>query len=822
MQDWNEERLAIDGLSDEEEVDQQPIEVPMLEQWRAHETFAIFLKDKFGPEELTYLLSSSQMDPKQLLETLRSAHDLLDTHIRDQVVEHLNGLWSHSLRLQTLKGDFDEIRSTSNGLVLRYKAAVHSITQKKSLMQESCDRIRSVNEDILFVKSCLRFMQLVRRLAKNVGDDPVQLGKKASALYNIHKITDTIPKLCKLSIFSNEKQCIEETESNLRKATLKLFSDAFHDQDQSLLSSTLQIYHNLHELSLSLEHFLIEFIQSNAQQMENAFELSSLGNIRSKTSRETETQHKSWRSALWRSVDTLMETLFTSFSRIFTLELVLSKKYDFSSDMSYLDIFRQKKSSIYSTPSTISLVEYFWSKMFIASLKNVTETVFSRSSFIRKTLIAEFPRFYQVLDEFMQRLIQNGLAPSKSARSDISGCVSSFSSLYLSKCITTMNEPVNLMFDAVLDSQKLMSLDSTLRLPIPTKSDMKMFFHSIVSVMEAVRKTPELHEHVIKGVVSSIQLFSIKTDELIDAIRVIESRNKARGQSSITLDPHSESTHDRLALVFDMISVLDAMLGSFLQSENSALAGFKSSLIDLLDQSRTGLRERCEGILKPLLDPSLSQLCKVLDAILNSKSTKVSPDGSPFIENVKEEFKFINRKIFVHFPLSNPIVLEYMLQFCLSFLRAIVDRASLLGNTSEQVHVVVAADMAIMEDLVKRFLRLSSRRHDIFKEIEEFRWILFASNEEIMIKYARGIEEGIRPIVVVHVLFSRRGILPMPHAKLGWSLPKYLYWLQENWRRDSFDMIRQKVIEPLLHSEKGTDSEKVLSFLNGLTKSPVK
>ncbi|XP_023219399.1 conserved oligomeric Golgi complex subunit 5-like [Centruroides sculpturatus] len=399
------------------------------------------------------------------------------------------------------------------------------------------------------------------------------------------------------------------------------------------------------------------------------------------------------------------------------------------------------------------------------------------STFIKQAFEGEYPKLLRLHTDLWKRLQQLNAISQTSIEAVVSSqdtCDEStatlmnfrpdqalhatlipFENAYLSRSLSRLFDSVNVVFS--VGSQDA-----------PTKDDVENIIKTIFSELNAANINSTLSQIIAKNVAKTVQLFTVKCEQLIttdgDAIQVIGPPT-----SSQILN----------ATIVNILYLFHKELSDML----SRYTMFPTETVNIIETSSQSMKTYMRNAVQPILTSVNSSIEAIIATMHKedfSSSVMEGKTGEACSLYMKELQGFISRAqndYFSEFP-DCDVIQEGIRQLACRAIEYFVRHASLVKPLGDGGKMRLAADFAQMEMAVSPLCNKIGDLGKHYKMLRSFRPLLFQTPSHISQSPVLG--EIIPYSIALQFLFSRAPDINSPHEVAGWSIEYYSKWLDEH------------------------------------------
>nr|CAH0110057.1 unnamed protein product [Daphnia galeata] len=768
--------------------DRNPAKEDILENEFYHQ----FLSEKFDVKEHASHVLQGSIVSEQLAK-LADGLSLLDKTIQNQVSEHYEDLLKHASGIETLENVLSMMQNHIQGFsasIERLKTRIsepHNKLQTQTLMlsrlQLSCELLRRI----------IRILSLSKRLQVQLQAGPKEITKTAQTLSELDQLSKDVD-LSGVEIIEKDQKLILQARIEVEKQAKVMLQKGLEAQNQSQVGTALQVFHNLGILEQTVESVLENARETLHSGLKRALDVEQLSHL--STSSSSNSLHQvdgkfkgpgrvtmpvtgsspAFRTALWSNMEKLMDQIFNSCAQVQHLQKVLAKKRDPVTHVCFLEELNQNRNT--------HLVQRFWTEVTGLLTKEFNKAA-NDSSHIKQAFEAEYPKllrmsadlwgklqqFHQEIssasnvgtlttDEFLDdEQISTETNNQFNAETALRRSLATFQNAYLSRSLSRLFDPVNLMFSSG-GNEGLPSTDECDNLIKIIQSELTV---SLVDI--------KLGRLVTKNVTKTIQMMAVKAEQLLisdgDASQVIGPPTAAQKTNAGAVNLLHQFDRNLRRTVVSLPGLSEDCVSAVIESLKHITTLMRNSIQPLL----TSLTDAVEAIVLTMHDEDFSYPHPPDDGTTSA----------PCSLYMKELQNFMSRSAADYFSLyhSPDFLREELRAVATRCLDLFVRHASLLRPLGDGGKMKLAADFAQMELAISSFYDRPTELGRSYRVLRSFRPLLFQTVEHLAQSPAVG--DVIPYSLVLHFLFARAPTeLKSPHQGAGWSVVRYSKWLDEH------------------------------------------
>lgn len=745
---------------------------------------ALLAPAEFDVEKHASELFQSGMDIGVYMNNLNQAEHELDGNIQDQVSNHYEDLLSQATSVEQLESHLDMMQSHMHTLVAtseRLKAKVREpyrmmSTQVLTLsrLQETCDLLRRI----------IRILQLGKRLQSQLQAGPGELTKAALSLQELTELW--VPELNNVDIIEQDQRVVLHAKTDVERNADSILTRGLDSRNQNQIGIALQVFQNLSMLEGKLDARLKEEVakvrtklqdclsmSKITQAVEEGGNYSNVGNVNQSTAGKgpgkatipASGNMATFRAVMWNNFESCLDFVFIKAGELLCLQRLLCKKRDAVTHLTFMDLLPEPKNEILAK---------FWSQI-VDILNNQLRFATGESNFLRQALEGEFPKLLRLFNDLWLRLHAMGKEipfeesekftnPFQAAKpqDELRNTLESFERAYLSRSLSRLFDPVNLMFSSG---------------ETPIKGEIKQVLKGIASELNIALVDAQLCHTVCKNVAKTIQLTCVKCEGIL----------VTDGEASQVIGYPTEGQKKNVNIVnclYELKQGMETILSTIALDEKSVQV-IKQALLDVNKQA------------KAAVEPLMTSISDAIEAIIltihnedfsgsvddQPKEAAAGSTATPCSLYMKELQGFLAR---VSADYLQAFECHELLAECvLPVVRRCVDQfvvdASLIRPMGTEGQMRLASDCAQLEMALEP---LSGQLNatllgNSYDTLRSFRSMLFLNPEDILSSPALG--KSLPFSVALHFLYAKAPKeLQSPHESTGWSLSRYSSWLSDH------------------------------------------
>uniref|UniRef100_H2YD78 Conserved oligomeric Golgi complex subunit 5 n=1 Tax=Ciona savignyi TaxID=51511 RepID=H2YD78_CIOSA len=744
------------------------------------DVLADFLKDEFDVQDYaTKVIENAAIS--QRLAQLMDGISMLDKQLQSQITSRHEDLLAQATGIESLEGILTMMQTRINSLQsvldrIRGKVAepyhkIQSRTTQLGRLQATCDLLRRI----------VRIQRLTLRLHSQLQGGVRDITKAAQSLSELDYLSQGVD-LSGIEVLEEDRIFIRRAKEEVDAQARRLLEQGNNTLNQTHTATALQVYYNLGLLRTPIDCTCNDARESTKRNMKEALDIKALSKSTSGQSSNKVTgpgkvsgmptpgNSAQFRLRLWSNIEILMDQISASFLQVIHLQKVLSKKRDPVTHSKFTD-------ELLKNGGDVKFVHKFW-VFLMENLKKELTT----SNFVKQAFEGEYPKLLRLVNELWAKLsshrkiiegscdvssdksspfpIQSSIPDqsddSYNSETELKSCLVDFERAYLQRSLSRLFDPINLVFP------------TGGRTP-PSDDEIESIIKTIQSELNVASVDPALGSSVAKNVAKTIQLFAVKSEQLI----------QTQGDASQVIAPPTTAQSRNIAVV-NSLYILQKSLLKLLAEQR----GLQLEAIETVRASTECLSLLMAGAVQPLVS-SVADAVEAIVLTMHNEDFDVDVDsvsGNTLCSlYVKELRDFLSRVVKDHFSqfTFKDFVMESLLPLGHRAIDLFVRHASLLTPLSEGGKMKLAADFAQMELAISPLCRRVTDLGASYRLLRAFRPLLFQSNDVIGDSPSFG--DVIPFSTALHFLFSRApaDVRP-PYQVMEWSVSRYSKWLDEH------------------------------------------
>lgn len=468
-----------------------------------------------------------------------------------------------------------------------------------------------------------------------------------------------------------------------------------------------------------------------------------------------------YRAILWNNIETLLDVLFSKTEELICLQKLLSKKRDAVSHSSFVELIPEGKGQV---------CQIFWTGV-VKIIKDHIGGASTQSNFLRQALEGEYPKLLRLFNDLWGRLYQAGndmtfeasagekLNPfqSRILDADLRDALSAFERAYLSRSLSRLFDPVNLMFSAG---------------DIPSENELLQVFKGVSSELTVSLIDVQLSITVARNVAKTVQLMCVKCEQIV----------VTDGEASQVVGYPTQGQKQNVQVVNCLCKFrtgMEEILKTLPIHETGAIA---------ISEALADVDRQVSGAISPLLS-SIQDAVEAILLTLHKEDFSAEEAGDPSNSAsscslyMKELQGFLSRvsQDFLKEFLCQGFLTTCLIPVATKCVDQFILHASLVRPLGKAGQMTLASDCAQLELALEPLVGKASSDMlgKSYGTLRAFRSLLFMQAEDVPESPLLG--NALPFSTALHFLFTKSPPeLKSPHDSAGWSLSRYSAWLEDH------------------------------------------
>ncbi|OQV17242.1 Conserved oligomeric Golgi complex subunit 5 [Hypsibius exemplaris] len=727
-----------------------------------------FLAADFDPQAHSRaILQQPSQSLAEHLAQIEAGIASLDGSIKNQVLlakDH-DHFTANVSAVDALEASLSNLVTSSSNLLALTESSFHRFRTLHDEYSTRLEAFARAKKAMDLLRKANRISQAAKRLRACMTDDSADFGKAAVVVTEIGSLFQDYD-LQSVTFVETDLKFVADTVASLPNRIVESLSEAVSTQDLGKIGFAVDaclVFGNVEDVLagvakkfFSTVQTLIEtgldhqqLVQSDASRPTT----SSAKNYPGRTTLPSVQNSPALRTAFWGKLDVVFDAIYQHQIRIELLESVYLGRYE--------------QYALYSVDAP-DVVDGRISRDFF---RRVVETLVGglnrcgkESTFLQQILENEFPRLLKMVKDTVNRLRSATLfldGPNLAALRD---AISSFQSLFVSRSLSRLLEPVNAGFGEN---------------SLPTGEDLTSIFRSITNELVVCSADEALAVLVCGNIARQLRLIFVKLESAIatdgEATQVIGSLTGKQTRNFKVIDlAYKVKFGVEKVLKGDKSGIPETAK----RSVEEIVQAYEGPVRNVLTPLRESLADSVESILLTMHDEDFSGN---EDADPHSVSTPEILDStcSRYMRELQEFLLRAQQTFFSQIDITQPLLRSTVAEFARRCVELFIRHASLVRPVGTRGRLKLAGDFAQLEAALAP---LNLKSHEYGRELavlKAFRPLLFQTPGEISENSTVG---PVVPFsVALHHLFSRAPTdLQSPYGVSGWSVSRYSRYLDEH------------------------------------------
>ncbi|NWH64373.1 COG5 protein, partial [Geococcyx californianus] len=498
------------------------------------ECYADFFKEDFDVKAYTSQSIHQAVIAEQLAK-LAQGISQLDKELHLQVVARHEDLLAQATGIESLEGKYcvlqmmqtriGALQSTVDRIKVKIVDPYNKIvsrTAQLAKLQAACDLLRRI----------IRILYLSKRLQGQLQGGSREITKAAQSLNELDYLSQGVD-LSGIEVIENDLLFIARARLEVENQAKRLLEQGVETQNPTQVGTALQVFHNLGTLKDTIANVVDGYCMVLEENIKNALDIKVLTQPSQTVTRggpgraamPTPGNTAAFRAALWTNMEKLMDQICAACGQVQHLQKVLTKKRDPVSHVCFIEeILKDGQSDI---------LYKFWMAV-TQTLSSQFQSATDSSMFLKQAFEGEYPKLLRLYNDLWKRLQQYSqniqrnfntsgttdlfaeLQQMEEDTQDIfmqkpqdydpekalKDSLQQYEAAYLSKSLSRLFDPINLVFPPGGRNP-------------PSSDELDSIIKTIASELNVAAVDPDLSLAVAKNVAKTIQLYSVKSEQLV-------------------------------------------------------------------------------------------------------------------------------------------------------------------------------------------------------------------------------------------------------------------------------------------------------------------
>lgn len=456
----------------------------------------------------------------------------LDSEMLELVRAHASPMMA---RLRSIEGTRETLETVTDGMIALRKSVgriERDVVRPFNELKMRTTQLGRVHETNDLLRRVARLIFAIRKLraqmerfeagrgggsssASGSGGWESSVRELCKAAYSLRQIEDQMRggELTGVNIIDAESEWVRATARKIRAAARSILFAGMKRYDQTEVGGALQVFYNLSSLptatqegsvhvvgqvvALARQVFDIDALRRGASSNATTAVVGALGGLGlGSAAADAEMQ-----AALWQRLETLCDGVHAFTLQVWTLQRVMAKKRDAVSETRFIDV-----------PGVGDLLTTFWLEL-TSRLAQEFDDAAAHSSFVRNTLVAEYPRARLMLHNVLDKLYTTThavaakhegvteLCRTYDERDALLRCLETVSLAYMAKSQQKLLDEVKLVCPP---PKETLTLNKYRPSSTPTDAAVAKFVRAVQHELSSTRSDVGLSTALCRGVVHAV------------------------------------------------------------------------------------------------------------------------------------------------------------------------------------------------------------------------------------------------------------------------------------------------------------------------------
>lgn len=564
-----------------------------LNNFKQDRVFAAFLGDSFNLQGT--IATINNLPPSEQLAKISSGIEYVKHSISLLTSQNCEEFFQRTSKLEDLYQELQFIQVKSQNLaktleLIKYKLELpyQQLLRQISLisrLQKTCDLLRKM----------LRIIHLSKRIYdcnleafKHEHEHTIYLKEIVKVSQYLNEVdliisSDEEKLLFRLKLTKKDLSRIAEIKSSLIKETDQLLATALStpNDDSNVISTALQVFHNLGLLNEKLSGLVNEKCSHISQTVNKSLSARELKNVKGNISIGP---NSVLRTTLRNSIKSMLDSVANHFNQVGQVIRLLKKRRDNFSQTLLIEYIDNKD----------AILGNMWTRV-VQSMSSLISKQVNESAGLKQLLESDYPNVLLIFLDFWKTINQMNEPENIGTEKSLRSIILNFESAYLSSSLSTLFDSVNRIFKDAKELNKSSSANLKV-VSVPSEKDVDTLIRCINHELSMANADPQLIQSVCKNVLQTINLFMVKCENLTlvdgDSTQVIGSFTASQRHNSLIA--HILSFFGRqissLLANYKNINQLEANL-------DKALASIDSLILTIFEPLISSIQDAIESIL---------------------------------------------------------------------------------------------------------------------------------------------------------------------------------------------------------------------------------
>jgi hypothetical protein len=282
------------------------------------------LDEEFNENEFLHDKMLNSEDMTDLLIQINESVSMVDTQIRKDLRQNMDGLIHHSLRIKQVQANFGKILDESRSLKSKYDSLRSQILSPIQELREVTNELELLEEAMELIRNCHRTFQLIEKanefrvLRQKSPSEEKDLFAKIAQFLTEAKSMIVSHRLGEITLIKSEVSKLKAFEEQISHDAFNLLMTAIRSNNQPEIGAALQVSFNPQNLPEFVERAVNILLDDVSTALKESLDVSTLLGSRDRRGSGDKVLEKgkpgvavssnqapnaSWRSSLWLSVE---------------------------------------------------------------------------------------------------------------------------------------------------------------------------------------------------------------------------------------------------------------------------------------------------------------------------------------------------------------------------------------------------------------------------------------------------------------------------------------------------------------------------------------
>ena len=419
------------------------------------------------------MAQSNASDISEYVACLSEAERRIDHRLEDHVALHYEDLLDQATSVERIEDQLAAVTAQSSALMSSIETVRNRVADPYNNIRNQTVSLGRIQETCDILRRILRILQLGKKLQQQLAGGPVDITKAAQSISELTELWEPEQdmNLSGIQAIEGELRIFRQARKDVERSADVMLASGMETKSQNQMGVALQVYFNLNLLPTKIEQVVLDEVKVVKLALDNSLDarkineninegvisggFSSSTNINNPNIQMAGSVLPGFRTQLWNNVENVLDLIDVKSCEIMQLQKVLCKKRDSSLGATFAELLNQVDGG---KPQQRQVLSYFWTET-LKVMKNGLVKGSSSSSSIRQSFEGEFPKLVRLFNRLWQRLCAAAntclvsdptiTLPNpfhSGSPEDIREILTEFERVYLSRSLSRLFDPVNLMF----------------------------------------------------------------------------------------------------------------------------------------------------------------------------------------------------------------------------------------------------------------------------------------------------------------------------------------------------------------------------------------